>query len=157
MPDEARRDLEELAFFSSRVMVNILAQSLEHEEVYGLSVQQYRVLDTMYHGTDDPSDLTKMLALSPRATRRIIRKLDNKSLLSRTHTQSVPRRTVIGLTDAGEDVVRKATMYRRKVLSAVLDGMTAGDLSQLENGLEAFNDSYVSLIEEKRNMQWTRR
>jgi len=148
----AHRDLEDEILFASRIMVNILAESMMRAGVDGISAPQFRILDTVYHGTDKPADVAKMLDVSPPAITWILEKLENMGFLERGHTKSDRRRIVLGLTETGKDVVRKVNTHRRDLLGKVLDGMKDGEINQLEHALVAFSDSYVNLKEQQRSV-----
>jgi DNA-binding MarR family transcriptional regulator len=106
MTAQTHLDLEDEILSASKIMVNILAESLMHENVQGLSTPQFRILDMVYHGVDKPADVAKMLDVSPPAITWILEKLENMGLLERGHTKSDRRRIVLGLTSTGQDVVR---------------------------------------------------
>ncbi len=65
MTAEALLELEDKILSASKIMVNILAESLMHENVQGLSAPQFRILDMVFHGVDKPADVAKMLDVSP--------------------------------------------------------------------------------------------
>jgi DNA-binding MarR family transcriptional regulator len=142
-------DLEDEILSASKIMVNILAESLMNEKVQGLSAPQFRILDMVYHGIDKPADVAKMLDVSPPAITWILEKLENMGFLERGHTKSDRRRTVLGLTSTGKDVVRRVNARRRNLLSKVLDGIEDKEVVQLEGALEAFSNSYMNLKEEQ--------
>jgi DNA-binding MarR family transcriptional regulator len=142
-------DLEDEILSASKIMVNILAESLMNEKVQGLSAPQFRILDMVYHGVDKPADVAKMLDVSPPAITWILEKLENMGFLERGHTKSDRRRTVLGLTSTGKDVVRRVNARRRNLLSKVLDGIEDKEVVQLEGALEAFSNSYMNLKEEQ--------
>lgn len=142
-------DLEDEILSASKIMVNILAESLMNAKVQGLSAPQFRILDMVYHGVDKPADVAKMLDVSPPAITWILEKLENMGFLERGHTKSDRRRTVLGLTSTGKDVVRRVNARRRNLLSKVLDGMEDKEVVQLEGALEAFSNSYMNLKEEQ--------
>jgi DNA-binding MarR family transcriptional regulator len=148
MTAQTHLDLEDEILSASKIMVNILAESLMHENVQGLSTPQFRILDMVYHGVDKPADVAKMLDVSPPAITWILEKLENMGLLERGHTKSDRRRIVLGLTSTGKDVVRRVNTRRRNLLSKVLDGMENREVNQLEKALRAFRDSYMSLKDE---------
>jgi DNA-binding MarR family transcriptional regulator len=149
MTAEALLELEDKILSASKIMVNILAESLMHENVQGLSAPQFRILDMVFHGVDKPADVAKMLDVSPPALTWILEKLENMGFLERSHSDSDRRRVVLGLTSMGEDVVRSVNAYRRSLLVKVLGGMEDKEVAQLESALEAFSDSYMKLKEKQ--------
>ena len=147
MTAEALLELEDKILSASKIMVNILAESLMHENVQGLSAPQFRILDMVFHGVDKPADVAKMLDVSPPALTWILEKLENMGFLERSHSDSDRRRVVLGLTSMGEDVVRRVNAHRRNLLVKVLGGMEAKEVAQLESALETFTNSYMNLKE----------
>jgi DNA-binding MarR family transcriptional regulator len=142
---EADLTLEDRIFSASKVMVNILAESLMNEKVEGLSVPQYRILDMVYHGIDKPADVARMLDVTPPAITWILEKLEEKGFVARRHTAEDRRRVVLELTGKGEGVVSRVNARRRRQLNRVLGSMDAEAVSQLEGSLESFAMSYETL------------
>jgi DNA-binding MarR family transcriptional regulator len=149
MTAQTHLDLEDEILSASKIMVNILAESLMNEKVQGLSAPQFRILDMVYHGIDKPADVAKMLDVSPPAITWILEKLENMGFLERSHSKSDRRRIVLGLTSTGKDVVRRVNARRRNLLSKVLDGMEDKEVVQLEGALGAFSNSYMNLKEKQ--------
>lgn len=142
--------LEEKILSASKVMVNILAESLMNEKVQGLSVPQYRILDMVYHGTDKPADVARMLDVTPPAITWILERLEKKGFIERKHTAEDRRRVVLELTGMGRDVVSRVNARRRRLLNRVFGKMDAATVSRFEESLECFAESYAALKENER-------
>jgi len=138
-------ELEDKILCASRIMVNILAESLLHEKVHGLSVPQFRILDMISQGADKPAEIASMLDVTPSALTWTLEKLENMGLLVRGNSKSDRRRVVLMLTDPGVDVVHRVNAHRRDLLGRVLRGMDSSEVSRLESALGSFSDSYMSL------------
>ena len=143
------QELGEKILFASKIMVNILAESLMREKVRGLSAPQYRILDMIYHGVDKPAELARMLDISPPAISWILAKLEDGGFIDRSHTKEDRRRVVIELTGVGKDVVRRVNARRRKLINDVLQRMDDSTFRQLETSLGAFAESYLHMKEEE--------
>lgn len=144
------QELGEKILFASKIMVNILAESLIGARVQGLSAPQYRILDMIYNGVDKPAELARMLDISPPAISWILTKLEEGGFIDRRHTKEDRRRVVLELTGMGKDVVRRVNARRRKLINAVLGRMDEQEIRQLETSLEAFTRSYLQMKDEER-------
>ena len=134
---------------AARIMANVLAESLLHEEVEHITLPQFRVLDMIQNLTDKPSEIARMLGVSPPAISFLLEKLEEKGLLRRAPSARDRRRVELELTEEGEALVRKVNAYRGKRLGRILSGMDAEARGQLESSLRAFNDSYLRLKEKE--------
>jgi DNA-binding MarR family transcriptional regulator len=65
-------DLEDKILSDSKVMVNILPESLIQAKVQGLPAPQFHILDMVYHCLDKPADAAKMLDVSHPAMTRLL-------------------------------------------------------------------------------------
>ncbi len=139
------RQLEDRMLSASRIMVNILAESLLHEKVHGLSAPQFRILDMVYNGRDKPAEVARMLDVSPPAITQILERLEQSGYIKRNHTAADRRRVVLELTGMGKDVVTRVNARRRRLLNRVVNGMEQDTVSKLVLGLESFERSYLGL------------
>lgn len=142
-------DIEERVLAASRIMVNILAESLMHEGADGLTVPQFRILDMIHNLTDKPSEIARMLDVSPPAITFLLERLEEKELVRRTFSTTDRRRIELELTTKGYDLVRRVNAFRKKYLNRILSGMDRAARSQLESSLQAFSRSYLALKEKK--------
>lgn len=138
-------DIEHNILAASKIMVNILAESLIHEGYENVTVAQFRILDMIYNGTDTPIDLAKMLDVSQPAITVLLEKLEGKGLLTRLINTDDRRRVAIVLTPDGIDLVEKVNDYRAKYLQKVLRKMGRDRSAQLQESLGAFNLGYSQL------------
>jgi DNA-binding MarR family transcriptional regulator len=139
--------IEEQILTASRIMVNILAEALMHEKVDQITVPQFRILDMIRNLTDKPSEIARMLDVSPPAISFTLERLEEKGLVRRVFSTSDRRRVELELTEEGADLVRKVNAYRKKYLQKVLRNMNEDTRSRLEASLAAFNRSYLQLKE----------
>lgn len=137
--------LEESILTASRIMVNILAESLLEEKAEQISVAQFRILDMVGNLVDKPSQLARMLDVSPSAISALLEKLDEKGLLRRRFSVSDRRRVHLELTPAGKRIVERVNTHRRRRLASVLKGMSAAECVGLEDALQAFNRAYRNM------------
>jgi DNA-binding MarR family transcriptional regulator len=128
---------------ASRIMVNILAESLMHEGIDQITVPQFRILDMIRNLTDKPADIARMLDVSPPAITFLLEKLEEKGLIRRVSSTSDRRRIELELTEKGIDQVQRVNVRREKYLKKVLKNMDTKSASQLESSLKAFNRSYL--------------
>ena len=135
--------IEESILTASRIMVNILAESLMHEGVDQITVPQFRILDMIQNLTDKPADIARMLDVSPPAISFLLEKLEEKGLLVRVLCTSDRRRIELELTEKGTDLVQRVNSRRKKYLRKVLQNMDGIYRSRLESSLRAFNQSYL--------------
>ena len=138
-------EIEHSVLAASKIMVNILAESLFHEGHEDVTVAQFRILDMIYNGTDTPMDIAKMLDVSPPAITVLLEKLEGKGLLTRLTNTDDRRRVVLILTPDGIDLVENVNDYRVKYLQKVLKQMGLDRVTQLQESLEAFNLGYSKL------------
>ena len=142
---EAVIDIEHSILSASKIMVNILAESLIHGGYENVTVAQFRILDMVYNGTDTPIDIAKMLDVSQPAITGILEKLEGKGLLTRLTNTDDRRRVALLLTPAGIDLVENVNDYRAKYLQKVLKKMGRERTAQLQESVAAFNLGYSQL------------
>ncbi|MBU1671492.1 MAG: MarR family transcriptional regulator [Actinobacteria bacterium] len=145
MAPNSSLELAEEILFASKVMVNILAEALVYEGIQNISAPQFRVLDTIYNGTDKPADVARMLEVSPSAISWLLDRLEQDGWLERTASSKDRRRVVLRLTETGRDMVRRVNTHRRALLRKVLENMEPETITQLQDSLEAFSQSYIAL------------
>jgi len=138
-------EIEHSVLAASKIMVNILAESLFHEGHEDVTVAQFRILDMIYNGTDTPMDIAKMLDVSPPAITVLLEKLEGKELLTRLINTDDRRKVALVLTPDGIDLVENVNDYRVKYLQKVLKQMGLDRTTQLQESLEAFNLGYSKL------------
>jgi DNA-binding MarR family transcriptional regulator len=142
---DTQANLEESIMSASRIMVNILAESLIHVGEEQITVPQFRILDMINNLTDKPTEIARMLDVSPPAISFLLEKLEEKGLIERNLGTADRRRIELALTEKGVGIVRRVNTYRKKYLKKVLQLMDLGSRSQLESSLAAFTESYLQL------------
>ena len=142
---ETRDDIEHSILAASKIMVNILAESLIHGGYENVTVAQFRILDMIYNGTDSPIDIAKMLDVSQPAITVMLEKLEGKGLLTRLMNTDDRRRVALVLTPDGIDLVERVNDYRAKYLQKVMRKMGRDGAAQLQESLAAFNLGYSQL------------
>lgn len=137
--------IEESILTASRIMVNILAESLIVARVEHITVAQFRILDMIQNLTNKPSEIARMLAVSPPAISAMLERLEERKLVKRSASTSDRRRIVLELTGEGSALVNKVNANRKKVLDKVLRGMDKPSRYGLESSLLDFNRSFYAL------------
>ncbi|MEW6554561.1 MAG: MarR family transcriptional regulator [Actinomycetota bacterium] len=137
--------IEENILAASRIMVNILAESLLVAEVDHITVPQFRILDMVQNLTDKPSEIARMLAVSPPAISSMLERLEERGLIKRSASAIDRRRIELELTGEGSSLVTRVNAHRKRILSRVLRGMDEHARQGLEGSLLDFNRSYYAL------------
>ncbi len=145
MERDAGLPIEDQILAAARIMANILAEALMREEAEHITLPQFRVLDMVKNLTDKPSEIARMLGISPPAVSFLLDRLEEKGLLRRALSARDRRRVELELTGEGEDLVRRVNACRRKSLRRILAGMDEEARKRLRDSLRAFNDSYLAL------------
>jgi DNA-binding MarR family transcriptional regulator len=143
--EEAPGNIEEHVMTASRIMINILAESLVHEGVDQITLPQFRILDMIRNYSKKPSEIAKMLNVSPPAITMFLEKLEEKGLIKRNFSKEDRRRVVLELTKKGDRLVQKVNHFREGYLRRILEELDAATLKQMEEALIAFEDSYLML------------
>ncbi len=146
---DSRKNVEDSIFTASRIMVNILAESLMHIGEEQITVPQFRTLDMICNLTDKPTEIARMLDVSPPAISFLLEKLEEKGLIERRFSTSDRRRIELALTGKGVEVVRRVNAHRKKYLEKILGHMDEDSRTQLESSLAAFTESYFQLKNDK--------
>jgi DNA-binding MarR family transcriptional regulator len=149
MGSSISEELGDKILVASKIMVNILAESLIYAGVQGLSAPQFRILDMIYHGTSKPADIARMLDVSPPAISWLLGKLEEGGYIERSLRKQDRRRVDLELTRMGKDVVRKVNTHRRKLLNGVLSALDDETVTHLEVSLGAFADAYLARKQER--------
>lgn len=147
MVNKVSPSIEEKIVSASKIMDNIMSESMLHEGVEGVSVSQFRILEMIYQGEDKPAEMAKLLGVSPPATTWMFERLEEKGLLERESSEEDRRRILPFLTPKGTKVVQKVGSFRRRYLKKVLKDMDDSTIESLEDSLERFRESYIRLKE----------
>ncbi|MDI6873178.1 MarR family winged helix-turn-helix transcriptional regulator [Candidatus Solincola sp.] len=140
--------LEEHILNASRIMVNILAESLLQEGEEQITVPQFRVLDMVYNLNDKPARIAVMLGISPSAVTSLLERLEEKGLLRRRPGTDDRRRVELALTQRGEHLVRQVNARRKRHLERILEEMNPTARRHLEESLREFVSAYLRTKEE---------
>jgi len=141
------RGLEDHILNASRIMVNILAESLLQEGEEQITVPQFRVLDMIHNRIDKPAQIARMLGITPSAVTSLLERLEERGLLRRMPGRKDRRRVELVLTPMGERLVRKVNARREKYLEAVLERMNGEARRGLERFLREFVSAYMRMKE----------
>ncbi|MGQ9475132.1 MAG: MarR family winged helix-turn-helix transcriptional regulator [Actinomycetota bacterium] len=139
--------LEEHILNASRIMINILAESLLRDGEEHITVPQFRVLDMIWNHIDKPAQIARMLGITPSAVTSLLERLEERGLLQRTPGPVDRRRVKLVLTPMGERLVRKVNARRKKYLEAVLERMNSEARRGLERSLREFVSAYMRMKE----------
>jgi MarR family transcriptional regulator, negative regulator of the multidrug operon emrRAB len=112
----------------------------------GLAELEFRTLLTIFSrdGTATPSDLSASLAQSPANLTRITDVLVERGLIIRSESDQDRRRTLLGITPAGEKLLRELLPQMATYTTSLFRGFSAedktrllGDLKRLLGALDA--------------------
>jgi DNA-binding MarR family transcriptional regulator len=131
----APSEIEQSILLASKIMVNILAESLIHERVEDITVPQFRILDMVYNGTTTPIEIARMLDVSPPSISELVEKLENKGLLTRLINPADRRKIELALSETGLTTVEKVNDYRSAYLQRILKKMGREPAMQLRESL----------------------
>jgi DNA-binding MarR family transcriptional regulator len=137
--------IEDNILNASRIMVNILAEALLQEEVKQITVPQFRILDMAHNLSNKPTEIARMLNVSPPAITFLLERLEEGGLLKRRFSAADRRRVEIFLTEKGEELLQRVNARRRKQLRKILQKMDPQSRSQLEKSLKSFNQAYMDM------------
>ncbi len=144
----ASRLIEENILAASRIMVNVLAEALMKESTEQITVPQFRILDMIQNYSNKPVEIARMLGVSPPAISFLLERLEGKGLIERNFSKADRRRVELQLTRKGAELVQRVNVRRKRYLRRVLHNIDETTRVQLENSLEAFNQSYFRLKRE---------
>lgn len=102
---------------ASRIMVNILAESLMHVGEEHITAPQFRILDMIRNLTDKPTEIAGMLGVKPSAVSFLLDKLEEKGMVERKLGTSDRRRIELALTKKGKKSCAAQTATGRSTSS----------------------------------------
>jgi DNA-binding MarR family transcriptional regulator len=138
-------EIEHSILLASKIMVNILAESLIRAGDKDITVPQFRILDMVYNGTTTPAEIARMLDVSPPSISEMLEKLENKGLLTRLINTADRRKIELTLSEIGLTTVENVNDYRAAYLQRILNRMGRETAMQLKESLAGFNQSYAKL------------
>lgn len=125
---------------------DITARLDEALQASGLAELEFRTLLTIFSrdGTATPSDLSASLAQSPANLTRITDVLVSRGLITRSVSDQDRRRTLLGITPAGDKLLRELLPQMASYTTALFRGFSTedktrllGDLKRLLGALDA--------------------
>lgn len=136
-------DIDELVtavLGASRVLVAVSARSLADVEDT-VTLTQFRTLVVLSNGEVNLNRLSELLDVTPSTAMRMIDRLLSAGLATRQDNPANRREVVLGLTEAGQDLVRQVTAKRRREIARVVTAMPEGQRNELVTALRAFSDA----------------
>jgi DNA-binding MarR family transcriptional regulator len=131
-------DLVTAVLGASRVLVGVSARSLSGIED-AVTLTQFRTLVVLSNfGEINLNQLAKLLDVTPSTAMRMIDRLLTAALVTRRDNPENRREVVLGLTDAGEQLVRQVTTKRRREITRIVTAMPEAQRSDLVAALRAF-------------------
>lgn len=152
MTSGSHGELGDRALFLSKIMVNILAEALINAGAHGISAPQFRILDIINNGVDNPGQLAAMLDVSPPAVSLMVARLEDAGLILRQHAKFDRRRVILLLTEKGASLVDEVNGNRKRMIEAVLENMEEVDAEVLDTAMRAFAKSYLELKENQQRI-----
>jgi DNA-binding MarR family transcriptional regulator len=107
-------------------------------EEFDLSMTQLRILFVLDNSDREftPSELAKLVGLSPAATGRAVDALTRNDIVSRRDDDEDRRVKRLGLTGTGQEIVGRIVSARRAGLAGYLDGLTPQQREALSSALQ---------------------
>jgi DNA-binding MarR family transcriptional regulator len=131
-------DATEAVLLSSRALLGIVARSLApaHDQV---SVPQFRVLVLLSVQSPQRSgELAERIGVHPSTFTRMADRLVAGGWVERTENPQSRREVLVGLTPAGQELVRSVHQRRREEIDTVLRRLSAADRKAVLAGFELF-------------------
>ena len=137
MSDEERLEIAGEA----RRAVTRLARRLRAERpAEALSANKVAVLGHLYrHGPSTPGEITAAEHQKPQSLTRVFAELEGDGLVVRTRSDRDGRESLLDLTAAGRDLLRRDMAERDRWLAAALTGLTEAETQILRIGAALMN------------------
>lgn len=130
--------------FSAVVREHLELRLIEATAPTHLSLSQFHLLKLMYlNGQHQMGRVADFLGVSAPAATKNIDKLEALGLVVRTHSTGDRRATLLSVSPAGRELVRRYEELKEKRLEPVLAGFAAEELEQLASLLERFSLSVL--------------
>jgi DNA-binding MarR family transcriptional regulator len=126
----ARRALQRPGY--RRRVLGVLDRPLELA-----TLRTLRAVERLGDGRTCVGEVADLLGVDPSTASRTVERCVEASLLVRTPGETDRRRSDLGLTDAGRDVLRAVTTARREVLDEATEGWDPVELARLTQLLQA--------------------
>ena len=146
LPTGAGPDLPNTAYlqmladlFSETVLKTLTLRLIEETSEVELTHSQYQALSYLYrHGRCTVGHIAEGLSVSYPASTKLVTRLAEKGLATRTEGASDRRQAEVDLTDAGRAVVTELRRLRQERFATVLSRLSSADRAALTQGLERF-------------------
>ena len=141
--------MTERPLFTSLARATLMLESLQQEclEPIGITFVEYSVLRVLMDGTMSLSRLAEAAVRTTGGMTKIVDRLERRGLVERTPDPSDRRGVLIGLTEDGRELSRKASDAYSIGRDRILERLSASDRKAIERGL----DRLVSAFEEDRS------
>jgi DNA-binding MarR family transcriptional regulator len=138
----------ERPLFTSLARATLMLESLQQEclEPVGLTFVEYSVLRVLLEGTMSLSRLAEAAVRTTGGMTKIVDRLERRRLVERTPDPSDRRGVLIGLTEDGLELSRKASDAYSIGRDRILERLSANERRTIERGL----DRLVTAFEEDR-------
>jgi len=126
--DRAMRTWVDIA----RAFTAVRAKENAFIESKGLTIQQFGVLEALYHmGELTVGELTKLVLSTPGNMTVVLRNLKQKGLIDTKHPETDRRVTVAAITDAGSAVISNIFPVHAKNMEGYFDCLTEDEQETL--------------------------
>jgi DNA-binding MarR family transcriptional regulator len=129
---------EELMQFLSTTMKSTQGDVFRIVEELDLTMSQFKIIHVLDGAEREltPSELAKLVGLSPAATGRAVDALTRNDIVSRRDDDEDRRVKRLGLTGTGQEIVGRIVSARRAGLAGYLDGLTPQQREALSSALQ---------------------
>jgi DNA-binding MarR family transcriptional regulator len=126
---------------ASRVLVGVSARSLSDIED-AVTITQFRTLVVLSNsGEINLNKLAELLDVTASTAMRMVDRLLAADLVTRRDNPANRREVLLGLTEAGEEIVRQVTTKRRREIASIVTAMPQAQRTDLVVALRAFADA----------------
>jgi DNA-binding MarR family transcriptional regulator len=147
-PEQVFRQLVRTFGLVERVMQPYFAQ-------FGISPSQWSLLRTLYRNEQDAlpglrlSELSERLLIRPPSVTGVVDRLERAGLVMRDGSLTDMRAKQVALTGQGRILVERILATHARQIEAVLDGLSAGEQSNLHQLLQRLGQHLEKLLLEK--------
>ena len=129
--------MTERPLFTSLARATLLLESLQQEclEPIGLTFVEYSVLRVLMDGAMSLSRLAEAAVRTTGGMTKIVDRLERRGLVERTPDPADRRGVLVGLTEDGRELSRKASDAYSIGRDRILERLSASDRRAIERGL----------------------
>ncbi|MBW3625167.1 MAG: MarR family transcriptional regulator [Armatimonadetes bacterium] len=125
--------------FSETVLKTMTLRLIEETSEVELTHSQYVALRYLFsHGRCTVGHIAEGLSISYPASTKLITRLAEKELVTRTESSADRRQAEVDLTDQGREIITNLRQTRQERFNSVLHRLSPADRAALERGLERF-------------------